>query len=155
MAYEPLTPAAFKAAKPQFSEVPDPVVQQYLDLGALFVDQSWPESAYQPAWSAITCHLMTLDGLGTGIEGKAYASGLGTFQSVKSGELTLTKYQKTSETTSYSDWLGSTTCGRFFWTLLRMSKGGPRVAMGSGMSCVSPYAKDVAYAWPTFFYGWR
>lgn len=150
MAYEALTPSRFKQLKPQFTAVDDAVVQSYIDLATMWVDQSWPENAYEPAWAAITCHLMTLDGLGTDAESKGQASGAAAYQSIKSGELTLTRYQKSAGEMSYLDWLGQTKCGAFFAQLLRMAKGGPRVAMGGVSGCHSAYAKD----WPLGTGGW-
>lgn len=147
MAYDTLTPARFKALKSQFAAVDDEVVQSYIDLASMWVDQSWPEKAFEPAWAAMTCHLMTLDGLGSDAESKGQASGAAAYQSIKSGELTLTRYQKTAGSMTYVDWLGQTKCGAFFLQLLNMAKAGPRVAMGGVGSCVSPYAKD----WPRFF----
>lgn len=150
MAYEALTPAKFKELKPQFADVSDPVVQSYIDLASMWVDETWPEKAYQPAWAAMTCHLMTLDGLGTDAESQGQSSGAAQYHSIKSGELTLTRYQKDAGDMSYSDWLAQTKCGQFFLQLLKMGKGGPRVAMGGiNAGCVSPYAKD----WPSWWQG--
>lgn len=146
-----VTPAEFKAAKPQFAAVPDETVQVYLDMAGLWVDSSWPERLYQPAVIAAACHLMTLDGLGTDTESQGQASGAAQYQSIKSGELTLTRFQRSAGGMSYSDWLGQTKCGAFFMQLLRMAKAGPRVAMGGIGYCQSGYAKDV---WPPFF-GYR
>lgn len=155
MPHTPVTPSQFKTAKPQFSTVLDATVQTYLDLASLWVDSSWPEKIYQPAAIAATCHLMTLDGLGTDAESQGQASGSAQFQTIKSGELTLTRYQKSSGGMSYIDWLSRTACGQFFYQLLRMAKGGPRVAMG-GVGCgISPYAKDAPLpcGWPAMFGG--
>lgn len=155
MAYEALTPARFKELKPQFVGVSDPIVQSYIDLASMWVDESWPEKAYEQAWAAMTCHLMTLDGQGTDAQSQQFKAGLANFQSFKSGEMTLTRYQKAAGGMSYADWLEQTVCGAFFSQLLRMAKGGPRIAFG-GIGCgVSPYAKDAPQAWPTFFNGWR
>lgn len=147
MAYTPVTPEQFKAAKPQFAAVPDETIQVYLDMAGLWVDDSWPERLYQPAVIASACHLMTLEGLGTDEQSQSFASGEAAYQSIKSGEVTLTRYQKAAGAMSYSDWLGQTTCGAFFMQLLRMAKAGPRVAMGGVGGCHSGYAKD----WPLSF----
>lgn len=143
MAYPEVTPAQFKTAKPQFTEVANETVQVYLDLAGLWVDQSWPEKFYAPALIAATCHLMTLDGLGRDPQSILFASGAANFQSVKSGELTLTRYSKEAGSQSFSDWLLLTSCGAFFWQLLKAVRGGPRVAMGGIGGAQSGYAKDV------------
>ncbi len=156
MAYDNLTPARFKQLKPQFAAVDDAVVQSYIDMASVFVDQSWPEKLYEQAWTAYTCHLMTMDGLGTDAESRSEASGRAQYQSIKSGELTLTRFQKAAGDMNYGEWLSQTKCGAYFFQLLRMVKGGPRVAIGAIGGCVSGYAKDwqgPAYGWPGVFGG--
>ena len=151
MAYEAVTPAQFKAAKPQFGAVADATVQMYLDMAGRVVDQSWTAGDYANAIIAFTCHLMTLDGLGTDAASKSHASGAAEFETIKSGTLTLTRYAKeASADTSYLDWLNSTPCGKFFVFLLRLNRAGPRVATVSCAPGPSPYAKD----WPSPSYGW-
>lgn len=146
-----VTPAQFKAAKPQFASVDDSVVQMYLDLGGLFVDDSWPDSAEDPALIAITCHLMTLDGLGSDAESQGYASGAADYQSVKSGELTLTRSRASIDSSKdFFGWLAQTRCGQFYAQLLQMCKAGPRVATVSCGFMPSGYAKD----WPLGTGGW-
>lgn len=156
MAYPELTPALFIAIKPQFSSVSPAVIQNYIDMASIFVDESWPEKLYEQAWSALTCHFMTLDGQGDDAESVDQLSGAAQYQSVKSGEVTLTRYQKAAAGTSYFDWLASTKCGAFYAMLLRMVKGGPRVVMGGVSAGSSPYAKDHlsgVYGWPGVYNG--
>lgn len=144
MAYAPITPTRFKQMKPQFAAVSEPVISGYITLGGLWVDGSWPDRLIEAAQAAIVCHLMTLDGLGADAESQGQASGAAQYQSVRSGELTLTRYQKAAGDMSYLDWLSQTKCGAFFAQLLRMAKAGPRVAMGGVGAGPSAYAKD----WP-------
>ena len=155
MPYTPVTPTQFKAAKPQFAAATDPTVQMYLDMAGRLVDETWTEGDYQPATIAMACHLMTLDGLGSDAESQAIASGQAAFQSIKSGEITLTRFRSSAaEGASFSGWLQSTACGRYFALLLRMNRGGPRVIMGGVAVGASPYAKDHAgpsYGWPGVF----
>lgn len=150
MTCAPITPARFKALKPQFASVDDAVVQGYIDLAQIWAGGDWPANLCEPAQVSMTCHLMTLDGLGAGAEAEGFASGTANFQSIKSGAVTLTRYQAAASSAgqSFSDWLGATTCGRFLWQLMRSRFGGPRVAMGGvGGGCISTYAKD----WPKAF----
>ena len=139
-----MTPAEFKLAKPQFAAVPDATVQAYLDTAARFVDDSWGDDA-DAALTAMTCHLMTMDGLGTDAQSQANASGASEYQTVRSGLLTLTRFQKAASTSTFKDWLMQTNCGQFYAILLRMNRGGPRVVRGGPSVCLSPYAKD---GWP-------
>lgn len=154
MSYDALTPAQFKAAKTQFSGVVDPTVQSYIDMASRFVDKSWIESDYQDAWIAYTCHLMTLDGLGTDAASKGFKTGTAAFQEIRSGQLTLKRYAQEASGSSYVDWLNGTECGRFYAQLLRLNRAGPRVAMGGVRAGASPYAKDhlgPPYGWPGVF----
>jgi hypothetical protein len=136
-----MTPAQFKVLKPQFASVPDVRVQSYLDMAARIVFD--PDD--QDALAALTCHLMTLDGLGTDASSKSFATGAASYQSIKSGQLTLTRYQKAAGGSSYADWLGQTPCGQFYALLLKMARGGPRIARGGPSRCITAYAKD---GWP-------
>lgn len=151
MAYEPLTPAIFKTKKPQFADVPNDVVQMYIDMASRFVDQTWLPGDYEDAWVAATCHLMTLDGLGTDEASKSWQTGAANYQSIRSGQLTLTRYAKGPDSGgTFLDWLDQTPCGKFYALLLRMNRGGPRILTVSGCGGPSGYAKD----WPLGTGGW-
>jgi hypothetical protein len=151
MSYPALTPAAFKLLKPQFAEVDDAVVQQYIDMGGRMVDTSWTQLDYTNAWAAFTCHLMTLEGLGTDAQSQAFASGASEFQTIKSGELTLTRFKAAGgDGGGLWSWMGSTPCGRYYVMLLRMNRAGPVGISVAGGGCTSPYAKDLP-----ILRGWR
>lgn len=156
MAYAVVTPSEFKTAKPQFSSVTDETVQSYLDLaGVIGADQGWSEALYSHAIIAMTCHLMTLDGLGSDEQSKAYANGTAMYQTVKSADLTLTRFQASAGKSTYQDWLSQTPCGQFYAVLLARAKGGPRILMGGPACGASPYAKDGSgpvYGWPGVFF---
>lgn len=143
MAHSTVTPEQFKLAKPQFAEVDDSVIQMYLDLSGLWVDDSWPAKLIDPATIAATCHLMTLDGLGSDVQSQSFLTGVANFQSYRSGELSFSRFAKEAGDTSFSSWLEQTPCGAFFLQLLRMAKSGPRIAMGGINPAQSGYAKDV------------
>lgn len=136
-----MTPAQFKVRKPQFASVPDVTVQMYLDLaGRMAFDPT--DDDVVAAWA---CHIMTLDGLGSDAASQAQKSGTAGYQTIKSGQLTLTKFQERSNGSTYGDWLNQTPCGQFYYLLFRAARGGPRVALGGGGPCRTAYAKD---GWP-------
>lgn len=139
-----LTPALFKDRKPQFASVDDDIVQGYIDAAVRFVDGGWPDPDYINAWIAAACHLMTLDGLGTDAISQANASGASEYQTVKSGELTLTRGRSSSSSSDPAwAWWQSTPCGRYYAMLLRLNRhGAVGVSVARG-ACVSPYAKDL------------
>lgn len=148
MPYEVITPEQFKATRPAFATVPDDLILQYIGLAGRFVDQSWTEADYQPAMIAMTCHLMTLDGYGNSGEADLAQAGGARITSIKSGTLSLTFEASASTGDDFKDWLGQTACGKFYLTLLRLNKAGPRLLTGWGMGCASRYAKDWPYKFP-------
>lgn len=158
MAYEQLTPEAFKTAKPQFAAVENATVQSYIDMASRLVDTSWAAGDYSNAWIALTCHFMTLDGLGTDAASKGFKAGAAFYQTIRSGQLTLTRYRETSsESTDFGTWLKSTPCGNYYYLLLQLNKRGPRVLIGACGPQTSPYAKDQPVpgwgGWPNDFWG--
>lgn len=144
-----VTASSFKALKTQFSTVDDDVVEYYLGLAGLWVGTDWPSSIVDHATVAATCHLMTLEGLGTDAQSELFAGGLTDVQSFKSGTLSLTRFQRQNTDSDFKSWLSSTTCGQFFWQLLKMRYGGPVVARGGVSSDSASYA---ARDWPLAFY---
>jgi hypothetical protein len=155
MAYPEVTTAQFKEIKPQFDNVSDDVVQLYLNMAKRAADDSWDEDEYPAAIIAYTCHLMTIEGLGTDAASKSHAKGMADLQSVKSADITLTRFQRSAATTPYSDWLQSTPCGKQYAFMLKLAKSGPRIAMAASLPAVSGYAKDAprnAYGWPGVFF---
>lgn len=146
MSYDPVTPADFLVMKSQFTSVPTDVITAYIETAGVMVDETWPEKLYRMGIMAFTCHLMTLDGLGTDTASQAFASGMA-FQSIKSGSLSLTRF-RSEATGSFQDWLSQTICGQQFYQWLRLVKSGPRVACGAGGNVASGYAKDHPfYSW--------
>src|SRR5690606_15304707 len=119
---------------------PDPTVQAYLDMAG----QIAFDPANDLAVTALACHLMTPAGLGTDVQSQSWPDGSAGLQTIRSGQLTLTRVQKAAGGASYIDWLGQTACGEFYALLLRANSGGPRVARGGSGVGRSYYAKD----WP-------
>ena len=143
MAYTVLTPAAFKTAKPQFAAVDDATVQVYIDMAGRLVDTSWAEGDYTNAWIALTCHFMTLEGLGTDAVSRGFKAGAAYYSSIRSGNLSLTRYREMAgESTPFLDWLKSTPCGQYYALLLQLNRRGPRVVTTGIQPLGSPYAKD-------------
>src|SRR5690606_4744978 len=139
MSYEKITVEQFKSAKPQFANVDDGVVQSYIDLAVIFTGACWPtEESFRASSIMMTCHLMTIDGLGTDPASQFFAKGISEFQSIKSGEITLARYQKMGTAGSYIDWLSSPPCGQAYYQLASMIFRGPLVAVGSIGHGVSP-----------------
>ena len=149
MPYDMITVDQFKAAKPQFKDVPDDDVEMRIVVASRFVDKSWTEGDYQNALIAMTCHIMTLEGLGDSGEAEIMAAGGSRLTSLKSGTLSLTFSQAAATGDEFKDWLNQTACGKFYYMLLMLNRSGPRLLTGGGMGMASGYAKD----WPYKFSG--
>jgi hypothetical protein len=91
MAYVKPTPTEMKALFPAFASVPDPTIQAWLDVAARSVDETWIEGDYKYGIMLLAAHLMVGAGIGTGAEAEANASGMGSFSTIRSGQLTLTR----------------------------------------------------------------
>lgn len=147
---EKITPAQFKVAKPQFVGVFDGTVQSYIDLAQIWASGVWPDNMVSPVQISIVCHLMTLDGLGTDQDSRNNASGRGEFQTIKTGNVTLTRFRSTAEGAGQSTaaWFSQTPCGRQFMVFVRMISSGARWVGTPTGEPISGYAKD------TYLDGW-
>lgn len=125
MAYTDATAADLKDAFPRFAAVADETVEFWLERARRQVDTSWTEDDYAMAQMLLAAHHMTLQGLGTGAEAEAAAAGTGDYQTIRSGSLTLQRFDRGS---SAQGTLGSTSYGRQFADLRVTNKGGPRVS---------------------------
>ncbi len=145
MAYVIPTAADLKARFPEFSTVDDAVVTARIEEATRMVDESWTEGDYATAIMLYACHIMALEGLGTGPDSQANSGQMANFQTIRSGQLTLTR-KASAEAGSY-DWYCSTRYGSRFWRLLKLNKGGPSVAVTDPGTVTSGYAKDWPF-WP-------
>lgn len=145
MACEQITAARFKVLKPQFAAVSDSVVAEYIALAQVWASGDWAEPVCEQVQAAVVCHVMTLDGLGSDSQSKMFAKGSGEYQTIRTGNVTLTRFRSAAERAGLttSDWFSQTPCGRMFLVLSRTLNSGPRVAVGSSGDCVSAYAKDL------------
>lgn len=146
MAYVEPTPTMLKERFPAFSEVPDTVVKQAIDEAHRMVDKSWCDGDYTLAIILAACHIMAMDGLGNSPEANAIAKGTASYQTIKSGQLTLTRGDWAKTVGNDGNWWAGTSWGRRFYRLLVLNKRGPRVAVAGTGSGQSGYAKDVR-AW--------
>lgn len=146
MSRDAVTPELFKKIKPSFADVDDEVVQHYLDTASLSVGSLWPDNMYQAGIIALTCHLMTLEGLGSSDESKAAVSG--GMVRLKSASVDVQVSQVAADAIAKGGY-DATSCGREFKRLIGMLHAGPITVGGSSGQCASPYAKD----WPLWTLG--
>ena len=124
--YTDATAAELKAAFPRFAAVSDATVDFYLERARRQVDTNWTEGDYAYAQMLYACHTMTLAGLGTGAESESAANGTGEFKTIRSGSLTLERFDRDGNGDAQGE-LGSTSYGRQFANLRRQNRGGARI----------------------------
>lgn len=138
MAYTLPTPASLKARYPVFTGVSDPIVQAAIDEAARRVDTTWTEGDYTNAITLLACHFLSLEGYpGTAGAGAGNAA----YRSLRSGQLSITKFAAGEQNGDDGSLYGSTMYGRRWLELLSLNKAGIKAI--AGPACVvSGYAKD-------------
>lgn len=128
MPYVIPTPAEVRAAYPQFGGVADAVIQNALDLGALAIDTTWPESAYSLAFKLYAAHVLTLDGQGSDTSGQAEEGLAANVKRRKAGDHEIEFFGASDGGAANSAaWYALTPFGTQFATLQRRYFAGPRV----------------------------
>lgn len=152
MAYVKPTPADIKARWPAiFGAVPDATIQIWIDTAALSVDESWLETDYKYAIELLAGHLMIESGIGAGAQAEAAAGGMSVFQTIKSGQLTLTRGATSQNGDGVPSPWNSTWFGIQWYWLARKNRPVATVAAGDPRCGPSGYAKD----WPLGTGGWQ
>ena len=147
MAWTAPLPADIKTRWPRFADVADPTIQGALDEAARMVGSEWPEEDRTLGMMLSAAHVLTQDGQGSGTEAQLNAEGVGDFQSIKLGSLSLSRFSKDASSRSGSftlDDLMQTTFGQRFLALAARFIGGP-LSTGDPTSVagISPNARDV------------
>lgn len=133
MAYTLPTVADFRVRfEPRFvlAEVSDAKVQMALDRGARNVDTTWTEGDYAEAIMLYAAGWLTTQGIGTGAEAQAASAGASGFRVMKSGQLTLERFDKGDGASSSGDPVLATADGQAYAALLKVNRGGPRASGG-------------------------
>lgn len=151
------TVAWLKLMYPAFVTVPDAQVQAFIDRAGRTVTSAWDVDDYADGVLLLACHLMVLSGLGGGAEAQAYANGMSAYQSVRSGQLSLTKGSGAGSGADGvpSPWNGSQYGVQFYW-LAKRNVPGVAVALADTSAVPSAYAKDwppgAGYGYPGIWY---
>ena len=122
--------ADLKARFPAFVDVDDAIINTALAEAALRVDQSWlSQDDFTLGRLLYAAHVLTLDGHGAGIEAELARSGTLSFQTMRSGSLTLTRGNSAGTgNQSAGSTLNQTQFGRRYAELAFLNAGGPIVA---------------------------
>jgi hypothetical protein len=126
MPYTQATAADLKAQFARFADVADATIELWLTRARRMVDDGWCEDDRAFGEMLLGAHYLTLEGLGTGTEAQLAADGLAGMQSIKSGQLSLTRGGAGADQAAGQ--LGSTSYGQRFLELLAQNTRGPRVA---------------------------
>lgn len=121
MAYTSPTYADFVALYPRFAEVPEATFNLYLAKAQAKVGENWLEKDYATAQELYIAHLMTVEGLGTGVESELGGAGLQGIRSLRSGALSIEKDSGADAASAVYGELGSTSYGRRFIALARLN----------------------------------
>lgn len=142
------TRADLKARFPKFAGVDDAIIDAALAEAARLVDDSWPEADYAPGRLLYAAHVLTLDGFGEGTEAQLNAEGVGDFQSIRLGSLSLSRFSKDAATQTGSatlDVWNSTTYGKRFYALALTAVGAGPISTGDKTTLAAhPNARDVS-----------
>lgn len=123
--YAKPSPSDLIARYPAFAAVATTTIQYWLTDAERMVDTSWLEGDYAVGLMSLAAHNMTLIGLGAGATAAAAAAGASGYKVMRSGALTLERFEDSSS--SGSAGTASTSYGSEFAALLRRNKAGPRV----------------------------
>lgn len=152
MAYTKPTPQNIKDRWPTiFGAVADGTIQIWIDTAALQVDESWLETDYTVGIELLAAHLMIENGIGAGAQAEANAGGMSAFQTIKSGQLTLTRGSTSQDGGSVPSPWNTTQFGIQWYWLARKNRPPATVAVGGPGCGPSAYAKD----WPLGTGGWQ
>lgn len=117
------TPAQMIVQLPTFADVDAEALRFALDEAATKVTPDWKEADYRRGILLYAAHSLTLDGHGTGTEAELQREGLGEFQSIRTGGLAVSRFDRRGVPSG----LEATSWGRRYKALLRLNTGGPRV----------------------------
>lgn len=125
MAFTAPTAADFKSRFPRFVALLDTTVDIALGEAARMVDDTWTSQAdFTLGRMLYAAHILTLDGHGPGAEAQAAQAGTLDFKVMKSGALTLERFDRDE-----AAGLSVTDYGRRFAELLYKNRGGPVLAV--------------------------
>ena len=146
MAYTLPTPQNIKDRWPAiFGAVSDGTIQIWINTAALSVDTSWLETDYTVAIELLAAHLMIENGIGAGAQAEANAGGMSAFQTIKSGQLTLSRGTTSQNSDGVPSPWNSTSFGIQWYWLARKNRPIATVAIGDAGIGTSGYAKDVPF----------
>ena len=114
MSYTAATASTLKARFPAFRGVEDGVIESALTRARRMVDSTWLSDDRAEGEMLHAAHELTMDGHGSGAEAQAGASGTLGFKSMKSGSLSLERFDSAN-----GSLFDKTTYGKRFHALMK------------------------------------
>lgn len=133
MSYAIPSAAAFKARFPAFAAVDDAQIDRALALANQnAADGRWDDLNRTEAVMLYAAHVLTIDGFGTGAEAEAAAAGASGFRSIRSGALSLERFDAAGGSGGIPpSELASTSYGKRYLALAKLQIGtGARAITG-------------------------
>jgi hypothetical protein len=121
--YTAPTEAQFLARFPRFADVDPGAIGIALTEAEGMVDETWAAADFAMGRMLWAAHVLTLDGLGTGAEAQAAAAGTAGFKVMKSGALSLERFEGSKTGAA------STSYGQRWLDMARRNRGGPVIAI--------------------------
>lgn len=151
MPYTDPTPASIKTLFPAFAPVPDDTITAWIGVAKTMVDNTWLETDYTYGVSLYAAYLMTGKGLGTGAEAEIAAGGMSGFNSIRSGQLSLSRGSTSQGGGDVpSPWNTNQYGIEWYWLML---KNRPRAAVTAG-GIVGPDGLYPPLGNPAGIFGW-
>lgn len=143
MAYTPPDRETFIAIYPAFATV-TPEAYTYWSTEAMRRIASFEDclgDGMNTATMLATAHLLTKAGIGTGADAKINSKGMSGFTSIKSGDLSLSRSEKSASSDEGVDW-ATTSYGVELWPMLRACVTGPLVSSTGYLPCaIGPFGR--------------
>ena len=141
MPYTPPSKADFIAIYPLFSSVSDPAYDHWSAEAARRIAQfeDCLGDGMDAAGMLAIAHLLTKAGIGTGTDAQMAAQGAQGFKSIRSGSLSLERFDNASSTEG-GDW-GTTSYGTELWGMIRPCVAGPLVSSTGALPCIAAFGR--------------
>ncbi|WP_288803903.1 DUF4054 domain-containing protein [uncultured Novosphingobium sp.] len=141
MPYTPPDKATFVAIYPLFASVSDPAYDHWSAEAARRIApfEDCLGDGLNSAGMLAIAHLLTKAGIGSGTDAQMAAQGATGFKSIKSGSLSLDRFDS-DVSTEGGDW-GTTSYGKELWGMIRPCVAGPLVSSTGTLPCIGPFGR--------------
>ncbi|WP_159975872.1 MULTISPECIES: DUF4054 domain-containing protein [unclassified Novosphingobium] len=142
MAYTPPTRTDFIAIYPLFADVTEPAYAHWSTEAVRRIGhlEGCLADGMNTAVMLAIAHLLTKAGIGTGTDAQMAAQGASGFKSMKSGSLSLERFDNAASS-SGGDW-ATTSYGIELWPMLGSCVAGPIVSSTGTLPCIAAFGRN-------------